>query len=166
MFFNVKLFVGLLVAIPAVTLAQPVDLLSGTPFISEEPVSSAMITLENTTEITELPAEETETSDQETVVPAPVAATVQVNASYYGKQFNGRKTANGERFNMNALTAAHKKLPFGTRVRVAYQGKSVVVRINDRGPYIKGRDIDLSKAAAERIGLIQKGHGRVAMQIL
>ena len=59
---------------------------------------------------------------------------------------------NGERFNPNALTAAHKSLPFGTKVRVTYKGKSVIVRINDRGPFIKGRHIDLSRAAARKIG--------------
>ena len=89
-------------------------------------------------------------------------------ASYYGKRFHGRRTANGERFNMNAMTAAHKKLPFGTRVRVtnAANGKSVVVRINDRGPFIRGRTIDLSRAAASKIGMISRGHARVKLEIV
>ena len=80
-------------------------------------------------------------------------------ASYYGREFHGRRTANGERYDMHALTAAHKTLPFGTLVRVVSPttGKSVVVRINDRGPYVKGRVIDLSRAAAERLGV--HGHG-------
>lgn len=91
-----------------------------------------------------------------------------VVASYYGKRFHGRLTANGERFNMNAMTAAHKTLPFGTKLRVTNQrtGKSVVVRINDRGPYIRGRTIDLSRKAAERIGLIKTGHGKVKLERL
>lgn len=73
------------------------------------------------------------------------------------------KTANGERMNPANLTAAHKTLPFGTKLRVTNpkNGKSVVVRINDRGPFIKGRVIDLSKAAAQRIGIISRGHGKV-----
>jgi rare lipoprotein A len=77
-------------------------------------------------------------------------------ASWYGPRFQGKRTANGERFNTNELTAAHKTLPFGTRVRVKSQvnGKEVVVRINDRGPFIKGRIIDLSFAAAQAIGLV------------
>ena len=77
-------------------------------------------------------------------------------ASWYGPRFQGKRTANGERFNTNELTAAHKTLPFGTRVRVKsmVNGKEVVVRINDRGPFIKGRIIDLSHAAAKAIGLI------------
>lgn len=89
-------------------------------------------------------------------------------ASYYGKRFHGRMTANGEYFDMNAMTAAHKTLPFGTRLRVTNQstGKSVIVRINDRGPYIRGREIDLSRKAAEKIGLIKRGHGTVKLERL
>ncbi len=76
-------------------------------------------------------------------------------ASWYGPRFHGKRTASGERFNTNELTAAHKTLPFGTRVRVKSltNGKEVVVRINDRGPFIKGRIIDLSQAAAQALGL-------------
>jgi len=89
-------------------------------------------------------------------------------ASYYGRRFHGRLTANGERFNMNAMTAAHKTLAFGTRVRVTNprNGRSVVVRINDRGPFIKGRTIDLSRGAAQRIGMISSGHARVKLDII
>jgi rare lipoprotein A len=73
------------------------------------------------------------------------------------------KTASGERMNPAKLTAAHKTLPFGTKLRVTNpkNGKSVVVRINDRGPFIKGRVLDLSKAAAQKIGIISRGHGKV-----
>jgi rare lipoprotein A len=76
-------------------------------------------------------------------------------ASWYGPGFHGRKTANGERFDMNALTAAHRTLPLGTQVRVTntHTGRSVVVRINDRGPYVGRRVIDLSKASAQAIGV-------------
>lgn len=89
-------------------------------------------------------------------------------ASYYGRRFHGRLTANGERFNMNAMTAAHKTLPFGTRVRVTNprNGRSVVVRINDRGPFIRGREIDLSRGAARQIGMISRGHARVELDII
>ena len=89
-------------------------------------------------------------------------------ASYYGRRFHGRRTANGERFNMNAMTAAHKTLPFGTMVEVTNprNGRSVVVRINDRGPFIRGREIDLSRGAAQRVGIIQRGHGRVELAIV
>ena len=87
-------------------------------------------------------------------------------ASWYGPGFHGKKTANGERFNTNDLTAAHKTLPFGTEVRVTNErtGKSVVVRINDRGPYAHGRVIDLSKAAAEAVGI--EGVGQVTLATL
>lgn len=89
-------------------------------------------------------------------------------ASYYGSRFHGRRTANGERFDMNAFTAAHKTLPFGTKVRVTNPntGKSVVVRINDRGPFTRGREIDLSRRAATEIGLIQRGHGTVELALV
>ncbi|MDP2357206.1 MAG: septal ring lytic transglycosylase RlpA family protein [Beijerinckiaceae bacterium] len=76
-------------------------------------------------------------------------------ASWYGPGFHGRRTASGERFNQNVMTAAHRHLPFGTRVRVTNHrsGRSVVVRINDRGPFIRGRIIDLSRASAHSLGL-------------
>jgi len=89
-------------------------------------------------------------------------------ASWYGPGFHGRKTANGERYNMNELTAAHKTLRFGTRVRVTNQnnGKSVIVRINDRGPYVGSRVIDLSKSAAQKIDMIGSGTAKVKLQVL
>jgi rare lipoprotein A len=87
-------------------------------------------------------------------------------ASYYGKGFAGRKTASGEIFRPHLLTAAHKKLPLGTKVKVEYGTKSVVVKINDRGPFIKGRIIDLSEKAAEVLGLKQKGIGRVKITVI
>ena len=80
-------------------------------------------------------------------------------ASWYGPGFHGQRTANGETFNTQALTAAHKTLPFGTQLRVTNErtGRSVVVRINDRGPYARGRVIDLSKAAADAVGILGVG---------
>jgi rare lipoprotein A len=89
-------------------------------------------------------------------------------ASYYAHEFHGRKTANGERYDMHALTAAHKTLPFNTRVKVVNldNGKSVAVRINDRGPFAKNRIIDLSLGAAKRIGLIGPGSANVKLIIM
>ncbi len=89
-------------------------------------------------------------------------------ASWYGGGFHGRKTANGETYNMNALTAAHRSLPFGTLVRVTNtrSGSSVVVRINDRGPFVGGRIIDLSRAAASQIGLTSSGVASVKVAVL
>ena len=89
-------------------------------------------------------------------------------ASYYHDRFNGRRTASGVPYNKRELSAAHRTLPLGTRVRVtdAHTGRSVVVRINDRGPYARGRVIDLSRAAASQIGLLAKGVGKVQLEIL
>ena len=89
-------------------------------------------------------------------------------ASYYGKKFHGRRTASGERFNMNAMTAAHRSLKFGTRVKVTNlrNKRSVTVRINDRGPFIRGRIIDLSYAAAKKIRMLGDGVVRVRVTVL
>lgn len=87
-------------------------------------------------------------------------------ASWYGNEFAGHKTASGESFNPNEYTAAHRTLPFGSRVRVSMGGKSVVVRINDRGPFSHGRVIDLSKAAASELGLVRTGSGKVKLALL
>jgi rare lipoprotein A len=89
-------------------------------------------------------------------------------ASWYGPGFDGRPTASGEPFDQTALTAAHPSLPFGTtvRVRALRNGRSVVVRINDRGPFVEGRVIDLSREAARRIGLERRGVGRVTLEVL
>ncbi len=89
-------------------------------------------------------------------------------ASWYGPGFHGRRTANGEIYNSNALTAAHRSLPFGTRVRVTniHNGRSVVVRINDRGPFIGGRIIDVSAGAARRLNMISSGIAPVRLEIL
>jgi rare lipoprotein A len=103
-----------------------------------------------------------------TTVLAKTKPSITGSASWYGGKFHGRKTANGERYNQNALTAAHKSLPFGTKVRVtnAANGKSVIVRINDRGPYSGKRVIDLSRAAANAVGMIQRGVARVRVDVL
>ena len=89
-------------------------------------------------------------------------------ASWYGGKFHGRPTASGEIYDMDDMTAAHKKLPFGTRVEVTNldNGKSVEVTINDRGPYKRGRLIDLSKGAAKRIGMLVAGTARVSLKVL
>jgi rare lipoprotein A len=86
-------------------------------------------------------------------------------ASWYGPGFHGKRTASGERFDMNDLTAAHRTLPFGTRVRVRnpQNGREVVVRINDRGPRVGDRIIDLSKAAAATLDLLQAGEAAVVL---
>lgn len=98
-----------------------------------------------------------------------VAADVQEGeASYYADSLNGNTTASGEPYDKNALSAAHRTLAFGTKVRVTYlkTGQSVEVVINDRGPHVKNRIIDLSGAAAKQLGLIDAGHGKVKLEII
>lgn len=98
-------------------------------------------------------------------IPAASAADQCGGASWYGPGFHGKKTASGQKFNENAMTAAHKTLPFGTVVKVTDQrtGKSIKVTINDRGPFHKGRVIDLSKAAAAKLGTKNAGVGKVCI---
>ncbi len=86
-------------------------------------------------------------------------------ASYYGNEA-GSRTASGQRFNQNAMTAAHRSLPFGTKLRVTHAGRSVVVTVNDRGPFIRGRVLDLSKGAASAIGLTGRGVGKVVAEVM
>jgi rare lipoprotein A len=86
-------------------------------------------------------------------------------ASYYGSE-SGSKTASGQRFNQNAMTAAHRTLPFGTKLRVTHGDRSVVVTINDRGPFIRGRVLDLSTGAARAVGLTGAGVGRITAEVV
>lgn len=86
-------------------------------------------------------------------------------ASYYGNE-SGSRTASGARFNQNAMTAAHRSLPFGTKLRVTHGGQSVIVTINDRGPFVRGRVLDLSTGAARAIGLTGAGVGRVTAEVV
>jgi rare lipoprotein A len=99
-----------------------------------------------------------------------VQHTAVFTASFYGLNdgFDGKKAANGEIFDKDALTAAHKSLPFGTILKVTFPktGKSVNVRINDRGPYVPGRDIDLSYGAALKLGLVKYGVGKVKVTVI
>jgi rare lipoprotein A len=87
-------------------------------------------------------------------------------ASWYGPGFDGKRTASGERFNQNELTAAHRTLPLGTEVTVTNleNGRQVVVAVNDRGPYAKGRVLDLSKGAARRLGMLEEGTAQVRIE--
>jgi rare lipoprotein A len=107
----------------------------------------------------------------ESAVQAPVRALASAGrsfagmASYYGNE-SGSRTASGQRFNQGAMTAAHRSLPFGTKLRVTHGDRSVVVTINDRGPFIRGRVLDLSKGAASAIGLTSRGVGRVVAEVM
>lgn len=96
----------------------------------------------------------------------PVAFRQVGTASWYGPGFHGKRTASGERFDQNALTAAHRKLPLGSEVKVTNldNGRSIIVEINDRGPYKKGRVIDLSKGAARKLGIVDDGLATVRIE--
>jgi rare lipoprotein A len=103
--------------------------------------------------------------EEERAQPAPRRPEVGV-ASFYGREFQGRRTASGERYDRRALTCAHPRYPFGTLLRVTEleSGKSVVVRVTDRGPFAEGRIIDLSWAAARELGMLDRGLARVAVE--
>ena len=96
------------------------------------------------------------------------AQTFKGKASFYGPGFHGKKCANGQVFDMNKLTCAHKTLPFGTMLKVTNlkNGKSTIVEVTDRGPYVKGRIIDLSKAAAEEIDMVNAGVANVEIEVM
>lgn len=100
---------------------------------------------------------------------APAAPTLLASgtASYYGDAHAGNRTASGERFDPDDMTAAHRSLPFGTRLRVTdpSTGRSVIVRVNDRGPFHKGRIIDLSEAAARELGIVRRGRAQVEIAL-
>ena len=98
--------------------------------------------------------------------PANVPAVVGI-ASYYGRQYHGKKTASGEIYNMQALTGAHRTLPFGTSVKVTNlaNDRSVVLRINDRGPFVRDRIVDVSFEAARRLGMLANGTARIQLEI-
>jgi rare lipoprotein A len=114
-----------------------------------------------------LPTHAVDLATIEPVMEQPGAAIGSGMASWYGREFAGRRTASGERFDPAQYTAAHRTLPFGSRVRVTgASGKSVVVRINDRGPFHGGRVIDLSQAAAAELGIVRAGSGRVELALL
>ena len=100
------------------------------------------------------------------ILPEKSPLVAEGKASYYARKFQGRRTANGEYFSMSHFTAAHRTLPFGTSVRVVNleNGKTVVVRINDRGPYRRGRIIDVSPAAAREIGIVRRGVANVRIE--
>jgi rare lipoprotein A len=86
-------------------------------------------------------------------------------ASFYGNE-SGRQTASGQRFDQNAMTCAHRSLPFGTKLRITHGERSVVVTVNDRGPYVRGRVLDLSTAAARAVGITSSGIGHVTAEII
>ena len=116
----------------------------------------------------EVKTEETKSTEPENEGIVGLASLTAGYASFYAAKFNGRRTANGERFSSKLLTAAHLTLPFGTLLKVLNptNNQSVIVRVNDRGPYIRGRLLDLSRAAADRLGITRLGVARVEIEVL
>lgn len=151
-------------------LASLVPLAASTAAAPDAPVqpstSSAVVELVPLPPVTENAATEAAEPD----APSAPRDTIvgRGSASYYAAKFDGRRTASGERFDSAAMTAAHRTLPFGTRVRVTNlaNGRSVIVRINDRGPFSQGRMIDVSRAAASELGLVARGHGMVELALV
>ena len=138
-------------------------------FADFTPPLPAVTAQPNAVDVTEVMAQaEAVPGEAETATATPGADLGTGVASYYADRFHGQRTASGERFDNQAYTAAHRTLPFGTRVRVTNPatGASVVVRINDRGPFTRGRTIDVSRVAAEQLGLIQRGHATVRLEQL
>ena len=103
--------------------------------------------------------------DANAAIPAGGGRSFAGAASFYGNE-SGSRTASGQRFDQSAMTAAHRSLPFGTKLRVTHNGRSVVVTINDRGPFIKGRVLDLSTGAARAVGLTSAGVGHVTAEVI
>ena len=138
------------------TMSNNYDPYAGVVVKAQAQVQVPVVTKEVTKEE---PVKETKVVVIEKASEEAYTANLSGGASFYGEKWNGRRTANGEIFNTYELTAAHKSLPFGTKVKVVNKttGKSVVVRINDRGPFVKGRTIDLSKKAFQSIASINKG---------
>lgn len=100
--------------------------------------------------------------------PARTGASLTGAASWYGAKYHGRQTASGERYDMEALTAAHRTLPFGTRIRVTNlgNGRRIVLRVNDRGPFVPGRVLDVSRRAARELGFLEAGLATVRIEVL
>ena len=129
-------------------------------------VGFTLVSKEESNNIENIVKETVSTSDHGAVVNASVINYIDkgtMTASWYGPHFHGRKTANGEFYNQMAFTAAHKKLRFGTLLRITNprNNTSVIVRINDRGPYIRGRELDLSRASANVLGITDRGYQKV-----
>lgn len=135
-----------------------VALVGFTLVVNEDKITEPVVT-ENTVSV----EEETVTADRSLV---EFVDKGNMKASWYGPGFHGQKTANGEVYNQNSFTAAHKSLKFGTLLKITNlkNNKSVVIRINDRGPYINGRDLDLSKAAAFELGMVRKGVAKLKVE--
>jgi rare lipoprotein A len=158
---------------PGVCLAAAVafgSLVSATPGLADIPANTPAEAPAAPAPVVEPVAQPAMAAPAETVVEAePQPEHLgEGEASFYGYELAGNRTASGERFNPKALTAAHRTLPLGTKLRVTNKtnGKSVIVRINDRGPFVKRRLIDVSLAAAQQINMVRAGKAAVSLELL
>lgn len=162
------LVAGLLGILPLAASSAATPDAPSTPI--EPTTSAAVIELVPVSITTEVTAPTPPVASEEPAAPsAPQENRIgRGSASYYAAKFHGRRTASGEVFDNRAMTAAHRTLPFGSLVRVTNpaNGASVVVRITDRGPFTRGRMIDVSRAAAEELGLIARGHAPVELSLI
>lgn len=161
------LIAGLLGVLPLAASSAAAPDPASTPI--EPATSAAVIELVPVPITTEVTAPPSATDAGPDAPSAPQETQIgRGSASYYAARFQGRRTASGEMFDNRAMTAAHRTLPFGTLVRVTNPatGASVVVRITDRGPFTRGRMIDVSRAAAEELGLIARGHATVELSLI
>ena len=149
-------------------LMSTIILLSSSIYASDKKIDS-IEELTKTVDVTVPTEQKTKTQAKDIVNKSKKSLQTKYgSASFYGPGFHGRKTASGEVFNQNALTAAHRTLPFGTKLRVTCTatGRSVVVRVNDRGPFHSNRVIDLSLGSAKAIGMVDRGVTKVKYEIL
>ena len=158
---SLSAFVGLNSALSAKEMSTPVAAIAAPTVVTDYPVGNTTLSV----------GQKNDVNVQKTsFAPNDVKARLLQTgvASYYGPGFHGRRTANGETFNMNAMTAAHRTLPFGTKLKVTNlaNGQSTIVRVNDRGPYVGGRVIDLSVAAAKQIGSTSSGTAKVKLEVV
>ena len=149
-------------------LMSTIILLSSSIYASDKKIDS-IEELTKTVDVTVPTEQKTKTQAKDIVNKSKKSLQTKYgSASFYGPGFHGRKTASGEVFNQNALTAAHRTLPFGTKLRVTCTttGRSTIVKVNDRGPYHGNRILDLSVGAAKAIGIVEKGVTNVKYEVL
>ena len=149
-------------------LMSTIILLSSSLYASDKKIDSIK-ELTETVDVTVPTEQKTKTQAKDIVNKSKKSLQTKYgSASFYGPGFHGRKTASGEVFNQNALTAAHRTLPFGTKLRITCTatGRSTIVKVNDRGPYHGNRILDLSVGAAKAIGMVEKGVTNVKYEVL
>lgn len=158
-------FCGILLCVSLSAAARELDA-AGKP--SHQPVVATLKAPTKTEEVKAEGIKNEEAKAAETQTQQPAAVGIKGLASFYAAKFHGKRTASGEKLSSELLTAAHLTLPFGTKLKVTNtsNNESVIVRVNDRGPHVRGRLIDLSRAAADHLGITRRGVAQVEIEIL